>query len=180
MKPARARACWALTLLMAALPGCGERGAPIASEGPAPSASELARVRTDLSSPDVVARRRAAEGLVGGAAAAQALVGPLAQALSDPDRWVREAAGKALRDLGPLAGPAVPALVRALNDSDDYVRWRAAEALGRVGAPAEAALSPLEALAGEARETEVVRASSAVAVERIRAALKNPPQPPAR
>lgn len=171
---------WIVGLLSAVLLGCGERGSADPRQAPAQSAAELDAVRADLLSPDVVVRRRAAERLIGGPPAAQALTAPLAQALSDPDRWVRESAGKALRDLGPLAGPAVPDLARALEDSDDYVRWRAAEALGRVGVAAQAALPRLDALAAERHETEVVRASSAVAAERIRAALKGPPPAAAR
>jgi HEAT repeat protein len=122
----------------------------------------------DLGRPDVTKRRAAARAFAGGTPAAASAVDALAGALSDADRTVREEVAKALRDLGPRAAPALAALRRAFTDEDVYVRWRVAEALGRIGPAAGETLPDLDARAQDTGESEIVRAASERAAERIR------------
>lgn len=169
------RSCPRLLLALAAagvLSACGDEAPQAVPPAGSPPSERALPSAAELSHPDVVRRRAAAQALEGAPPGAATRVEALAGVLTrDADRWVREAAGRALRDLGPEAAPAVPALILALRDEDDYVRWRAAEALGRMGASGAPGLSELERHARDADETEVVRASSEAAVVRIRAAL---------
>lgn len=69
------------------------------------------------------------------AAAQEAAVTTLAQALQDADGQVRFTSALSLTRLGSVAAAAVPALQGALHDENRYVRANAVDALNRIGTP---------------------------------------------
>jgi HEAT repeat protein len=87
------------------------------------------RIR-ELSSPDVLARRDAAQAL-GASAGSDAAIAALREALLDDDPLVREAAARSLGRLG--AATAADDLDRAAEDGIDSVRLAALGALARLG-----------------------------------------------
>jgi HEAT repeat protein len=93
----------------------------------------MEKLRTDLTSSQVEARRGAIRALVH-SDLSESLREDIQNALKDPDADVRTTAATAIGNLGAAAVPAVPALIGQMqNDSSKEARETAARALGRIG-----------------------------------------------
>src|SRR5947208_16004048 len=108
-----------------------------------PAGDPLAEAVRGLRSPEVEARREAANALWFGLEGRDEdepvgadVVPALALALGDADEEVRYGAAHALGVLEERAEPALPALVAALGDPSDEVGEIVAETLARFGAAA--------------------------------------------
>ena len=115
--------------------------------GQTPTAAErLEKVRADLKSPQVEARRVAIRSLVHSDLSAK-LRAEIQEALKDADAEVRAMAATATGNLGAAATPAVPMLIALMqSDPAKEARETAARALGRIGKAAPEERRPVPPL----------------------------------
>jgi HEAT repeat protein len=127
----------------------------------------MAAAETALRSPDIAARRRAAETLGGLALFAQPAVPALVAATRDTDALVRDRAAGALGRIGTPVAEVVPALIAALDDPVYHVRYAALVALEQLPPSTSAvALPALQRLSQDPQT--LVRSRAGFVLRRIR------------
>jgi len=124
-----------------------------------------------LNDADAATRFSAAQALGERGEESQSAVGLLLQkALRDPDGGVRLEAAMALYKIDGHAEKILPMLIKALQDPDEVRRWIAADCLGEIGPTAHEAVPALHALLQQQFKSPLIRASVALALEKIEAA----------
>lgn len=151
--------------------------------------SDISRLTSDLSAPDVEVRRAAAERLATLEADARPAAVPLVRCCGDADESVREWSAAALEQMGPPDAGDLAALTELLAcagaakttpevDSQAQVQYWAATLIGRLGPAAAPAVAELGRLLGGPATIEVrQRAAWALgrlgpAAGRVRSALE--------
>jgi HEAT repeat protein len=136
-----------------------------AGEWDRPAIAELVQALND---PEPAARFSAAQALGERGEESQAAVGMLLQkALRDPDGGVRLEAAMALYRIDGHEEKILPLLIKALQDPDEVRRWIAADCLGEIGPRAREAAPALHALLAQHFKSPLIRASVALALEKI-------------
>jgi HEAT repeat protein len=139
------------------------------------SRPEIAELVQALNDPDAATRFSAAQALGEGGDESQSAVGLLLQkALRDPDGGVRLEAAMALYKIDRHAEKILPMLIKALQDADEVRRWIAADCLGEIGPAAREAVPALHALLQQQFKSPLIRASVALALEKIEAKKVEP------
>jgi HEAT repeat protein len=124
-----------------------------------------------LHDPNAPIRFSAAQALGERGADSLAAVGVLLQkALSDPDGGVRLEAAMALYKIDRREEKILPILIKALRDPDEVRRWIAADCLGEIGPAAREAVPVLRELLQSEFKSPLIRASVALALEKIEGA----------
>lgn len=136
----------------------------------------IAELVQGLNDPNAAIRFSAAQALGERAEESQAAVGLLLQkALRDPDGGVRLEAAMALYKIDRREEKILPLLIKALQDPDEARRWIAADCLGEIGPPAREAIPALRALLEREFKSPLIRASVALALDKIEGRQAPPP-----
>lgn len=109
----------------------------------------LSNLRAQLTSPEVISRREAAQSLASLGSDAAEAVRELVQAVADEDEQVRECATSALEESGDPPTEAEAFLIQQLASPQPDVAYWAATLLGRLGGQARSAVAPLAHLLRE-------------------------------